>query len=722
MKYPFFIIAILIVCFLFFSKLFIPHLSLISTPDFGQSDLLHGYYPIKYLLSESLKINRIPLWTSNEAGGYPIFADGQIGALMIINILLFKFLSFPLAINLGYVFIFFIGGLGTYLYCTEININKLTSLLAAIIFSLSGFNIGQITHTSLLQAASFVPLEFYLVERILKKQKISDILIFSIILSQQILSGHQQMTVYSLISLTVYIFFRFIFLYHNIKKSNFKNIRNVVFILLGVVFGILMSSTLLIASLELFKQSGARNNIDVLSQFPYPLNNLITFINPFYFGNPAIGTYPSFSSNWGIFWENNGYVGIIPLICLILSIFFIKKNNIKIWLCVLCFSLLMILGRNSPLYLLYNFLPLSFFRVPSRFLLLTDFSLAIISAIVVENFFIRFKIKQKIMLILGLTLIIFQIFNIFYYFYNYHAVNIPQNLFSTPDTIKYLNQNKNDERIYTIDDAQEWNKIFFDSGWQDVKAYDKFKSGIFGHSNLYFNNAKANYFVQFPTRRMTIIDQLYSINIEDRNTNTYRLATGSARLMGLNSIKFVLTPNTIKLVGIPLEKKFKNFNLYQNPYFAPRFRMVYQIKEVGTISDLTDYINSTKFDPKETVIFEDLNNGNKLVKNLKIKPNSTINIVSNKNEYIELKVNTNQPGVLIIADTYYPGWKAYVDDKIIRILPVNISQKGIFVDKGEHIVKFIYEPLSIKVGYIISAICYILALVILINKFFKRLV
>jgi len=707
--------------FLFFNKLFFPHLSLIVSPDFGENDLLHGYYPIKFLLSQVLHSNQFPIWTNLTASGYPIFADGQIGSLSLINLILFKFLPFALAINIGYILIFFLAGLGTYLFCREIKIGIWPSLLAGVIFSLSGFNIGQITHISLLQASSFMPLEFYFVERILKKGKLFDILMLSIILSQQIFSGHQQMTVYSLISLTAYVFVRYIFLRPNIKTKDNKINRNIIFILVGVMFGILMSLALLIPSYELFKQSGARNNIDILSQFPYPLNNLLTFINPFYFGNPAIGSYPVYNSNWGIFWENNGYVGLIPIICLLLSLFFIKKTEIKIWLCLLVFSILMILGRNSPLYLLYNFPPLSFFRVPSRFLILTDFSMAIISAIVIQSLLFRLKKKTIILFLFGTLLVSIQVFNIFYYFYDYHAVENAADLFSMPETIKYLNSQKDKGRLFTIDDAEAWNKIFLTSGWKDIKAYDKFKSGVFGHSNLYYDYAKWSS-VQFPTKRMSIVNQLYSISLEDETKNTYLLATGSAKLMGSNNITFILAPKSMSFINIPLEKKFKNYDIYRNPYSASRFRMVYQAKEVTTIQDLINYADSPEFNPKETVILEDLNISERLKRISGKKPYGKIDVITNTDRDLVFKIKTDQPGFFIISDTYYPGWKAYIDGKESKIYPANISQRSVFVDKGDHIIKFIYDPLSIKIGFAISTICYLLIIALLVNQFFKRLV
>lgn len=688
--FPAIILTIIILCF--FSRLFFPKLSLFITPDFGQSDILHGYYPIKYQLWSDLQKNNLPIWSDLEATGYPLFADGQIGGLVITNLILFKFLSFPLAINFGYVLIFFIAGIGTYLFCRELNLKKIPSLLAGLVFSLSGFNIGQITHISLLQSASFMPLEFYFAERILKNKRISDVLWLSITLSQQILCGHQQMTVYSITSLFIYILIR-------ILISNKVPIKKLVMFFVAILLGIIMSSGLLFPSIELFKLAGGRSGIDVLNQFPYPLSNLLTFLNPYFFGNPKLGTYPIFNSNWGIFWENTGYVGLLPLICLGLSLFFIKEKQVKVFLIIFIFSLLLVLGKYSPLYFLFNFPPLNMFRVPSRFLLLTDFSLAIITALVVNNIFLFNGINKKFKYRIVFLLIIFQTINIFYYFYNYHPVAPAKEVLAIPSTANYL-KNK-DGRLYGIENFNDWNIIFLKKGWQKSEEYIKFRQGIYEHSNLLYQIPKANYFVQFPTKRMQIVEQLYS-----------SLATSSAKFMGANSIKYILLPNSIKITNLSVDKKIENYTIYKNQFFTPRAHMVYDTQYVETLDSILDLLRSEEYLPTQTAIIENKN----LIQNNSGK--NSISWIKDSDNNISLKVITDKEGLLVLADTYYPGWEAYIDGKKTEIYPVNINQRGIKISTGSHNVSFIYKPISFRLGLLVTLTSYFLIIVLLIKKAF----
>lgn len=59
-------------------------------------------------------------------------------------------------------------------------------------------------------------------------------------------------------------------------------------------------------------------------------------------------------------------------------------------------------------------------------------------------------------------------------------------------------------------------------------------------------------------------------------------------------------------------------------------------------------------------------------------------------------------GFLVLSDTYYPGWKAYVDGKRSEIYLTNYLVRSVYLKKGEHIVKFIYLPFAFILGVIIS--------------------
>jgi uncharacterized membrane protein YfhO len=81
---------------------------------------------------------------------------------------------------------------------------------------------------------------------------------------------------------------------------------------------------------------------------------------------------------------------------------------------------------------------------------------------------------------------------------------------------------------------------------------------------------------------------------------------------------------------------------------------------------------------------------------------------------LDVQADSKAPGLLIVTDQYYPGWQAFVDGKPVPIFAVDGIFRGIFLDRGSHIVKFIYRPLSFAVGGIVSAISLLTTMISLV--------
>jgi hypothetical protein len=73
----------------------------------------------------------------------------------------------------------------------------------------------------------------------------------------------------------------------------------------------------------------------------------------------------------------------------------------------------------------------------------------------------------------------------------------------------------------------------------------------------------------------------------------------------------------------------------------------------------------------------------------------------------------------VFSEIYYKnGWKSYIDGELQPYINVNYVLRGMEIPKGEHIIKFKFEPSVIKTGSIISLISYALMVLIPISWFF----
>ena len=86
-----------------------------------------------------------------------------------------------------------------------------------------------------------------------------------------------------------------------------------------------------------------------------------------------------------------------------------------------------------------------------------------------------------------------------------------------------------------------------------------------------------------------------------------------------------------------------------------------------------------------------------------------IEILSVKNNSLTARVRSQNTTFVNHSQSFYPGWKAYIDGRPTPIYLVNGVIQGIEVPPGDHIVKFIYDPLSLKVGAAISIMALLIA-------------
>jgi len=91
-------------------------------------------------------------------------------------------------------------------------------------------------------------------------------------------------------------------------------------------------------------------------------------------------------------------------------------------------------------------------------------------------------------------------------------------------------------------------------------------------------------------------------------------------------------------------------------------------------------------------------------------------ILSYAPERVLIQVEADQPGYLVLTDTFYPGWRATVDGQPVRILRTGSYFRAVPVVTGQHLVEFIYRPLSFRLGVALSLGALLLTAVLLIIK------
>lgn len=86
------------------------------------------------------------------------------------------------------------------------------------------------------------------------------------------------------------------------------------------------------------------------------------------------------------------------------------------------------------------------------------------------------------------------------------------------------------------------------------------------------------------------------------------------------------------------------------------------------------------------------------------RPSGRLVAATWERERIRLIARSSEPGVLVLLDRWYPGWKATVNGESATILRANGVFRAVEIPAGQADVEFVYAPRSLAIGGWLSAV------------------
>jgi len=717
---------------------------LFFTHDINGSDLWHLHVPLKSFYSHELRQGRLPYWCNTIGTGFPLLAEGQVGALYPPNLILFRLLPFALAFNGAILFHLILAGLSCALLARRLGSARGPSVLSGLVFAFSGFLTVHLKHINMDACAAWCPLLLLLVDRYAGERKARTAALAAIVVALMLLAGHPQIVYVSLLVAIPYAVTRWLRPWPadaETRPSATSLLRLGTGLGLAIALGAALAAPQLLPTFELNRLGPRAKGLGPAEAFEYEMApiELITFVAPKVFGDPGTlretaavdpvthaltARLRGFTPPRGArapFWEITGYVGLLPLGLAAGGLLFgLSRREIQPIAGVLVISVLLALGTHGGLGpLCYRILPgFRYFRFQSRFLLFADLALALLAGWGLTRAIDRLtRSGHRRMAAAAVPLCLVVSFLDLRHALGDQNPRIDAGRWTTaPRSLERIERARaGATEPYRIADVDPGNSVFVNAyhrarGWTaDLSPYDDAKEMIGPNLNALYGVDNINfYFYIYPERvRLGAV----GIRAGPESEEPARIA---AKLASLFNVRYFLTPQgALPGAGERVDEiqAGSTIGLYENraafprAFLVPRARYVPALDGIGPPSEESALalLRDTAFDAARNVLIEGAPEpGDPRADGPDGTAGGTVRIVSYEPQEVRLEVSAAAPCWLFLGDTYYPGWSARIDGRPVRVRAGNVVGRAIPIPGGNHSVVFAYRPTGGLWGWVIA--------------------
>lgn len=435
----------------------------------------------------------------------------------------------------------------------------------------------------------------------------------------------------------------------------------------------------------------AKFSIEEASRFSLNFETLKHLILPLRF-NYDFATNPAslksfFPGSGEMPWLLTIYPGFIILPLALFGLFFNYSRRTLLWFGTFCITLILALGDNTPFYqFFYKIFP--FFRFPEKFIFLTSFSLLVMAAFGADRMIslLNQRVRRvSLFFILIITLVFIDLYlshrnlnplcqsTLYQYHHPYFKP-----ILDDPETFR------------TYLDPESKTPVEFEN--TILNHHIKWQMLLMPNLGILHNLSHVNGTTGLELRYQYLITEILMNSWSEK-----------IHFLKLANVKYIISSQRLdKKLDLKGQVTRINPLVYKINGYLPRAWMVGQLLPIKT--GLVDEIINGSFDPMASALAK----GD--IVNRYNKPffKKIDNISYESNSRIHMELTTEEPGILILSESSYPGWQVFINGKEKECLWLNLLFQGVEIDKGTHEIDFVFRPKRFKLFLSISLISLVL--------------
>jgi hypothetical protein len=377
----------------------------------GDPELM--YLPIKAEFARSISLGRLPFWSDHFGLGVPLVAESHVAAFYPFNWFIYRVLSVSLAYRLTMWLHTLALFLATFAYARVLGLNRPGGILAAITFTLCGFQAVHIVHEPFYHLIVYLPICLLLTHLYAQNGRFVWLAGLALTWALQVTLGHFQIQMWTAGLVILTGGWKVLTLP---TTSMARKLGRLLGLAIALCWGIAIVWLQLSLTRELTGVSGFVRPPQFLSNFLFPPSHWAQFALPELFLGRPLG-------NGDLYWRHQGttsgeacaYVGVAPFILAFIG-WLGKRGDRALtpwkWIVPVSLALATMPGWwPDGFHLILQIPGLGWFRAPARYTLLTSFGLALLAGRGLDQSIlaIRYRIGLGLSILIGITATVWSI-------------------------------------------------------------------------------------------------------------------------------------------------------------------------------------------------------------------------------------------------------------------------------------------------------------------------
>jgi len=646
--------------------------------------------PLITVLRDQLSANHFALWNPYTYCGYPIYANIQacfFHPLVFASALISSRLSLsdwpsslPILLEWAVVLQVWIGGVAAYYLFREFDLRSAAAWTGAVMFETGSYFASRAEHIDSMMAAAWMPLAWLAVWKLRHKPRVDWLAALAFALGMSVWGGFPQATVAVFGSTLVFAAL--------LAALRLARAKVIAWTCCGCVLGVLLAAVPFIPTTQLTELSVAKYRLDWLGTGGgLYWQSLVSLIAPNHYNIFDISRFTGPGDPTFLYLYSSIGGLLLAIFALLLAVVTRRNRITLLFALLLAFGMFWMLGDKTIVWRIFFPLLPEQVRIgihPEYTYCIFSLAIAGLAAMGLDSIRISDLARWAIGAIIAVDLFLVGSGR------PMNNSSIQQDPGVTRDTFdgnahcldeirRYVNERVPPWRIDTVDSSMEWT---YGAPILQVPS----ASGI---SPLALEN--------------TIQLRLF-LHDGNRWGWYYPLEKLDSPVLDLMNVRYVLTraadiPRFAALTKFRHVASLPGTEVFENTAVLPRFYFVRRARQVASLAEAHELIEQHRIDLHETAITEqpiDLPSADDSGSAGDVK------VVKYEPSRIELSLEASRASLLVLSETYYPGWKAWIDEQPTAIHSVDIALRGVVVPAGAHQLRMEFRPAILPVSLGIS--------------------